>query len=253
MDPTSPPERPEGRATSRVRRIVDDRRSTNRDDDDSDVADADKVAGPSIEISGARALRNYIACPPRAPGASERPSLGVTLPYLYLSVRVPSRGEFAFEVAVMDDSQSVRRFRASTDQSATEIKPDVCSVPLVLESQPRRLKRDSVLLPRKRQRVDDSSNSNEQRNDASYYGPSVDGNSCDDTSDDDEIGALPCWNRLCVPLAEYTRRAYGTGYVETMRVQIHSNCELKRVYFAEKQVDEDDELPEEFRLYHSPV
>ena len=96
------------------------------------------------------------------------------------------------------------------------------------------------------ERTDDNTNS--------YYGPS--GNSGDNSSeeeaDDDGSNKTSCWNRICIPLSEYTKLAYGTKYVETMWVQIHANCRLKRVYFAEKEMNEDDELPEEFRLYHRP-
>ena len=31
------------------------------------------------------------------------------------------------------------------------------------------------------------------------------------------------WNQVVVNLAEMTTRAYGTNYVETLRVQIHAN------------------------------
>nr|XP_057931774.1 cilia- and flagella-associated protein 20-like isoform X4 [Doryrhamphus excisus] len=48
-------------------------------------------------------------------------------------------------------------------------------------------------------------------------------------------------------LADITRRAYGTSYVETQRVQIHANCRIRRVYFTDKQYTE-DELPPEFKL-----
>ena len=35
-------------------------------------------------------------------------------------------------------------------------------------------------------------------------------------------------------LADFTRRAYGTNYVETLRVQIHANCRIRRVYFSDR-------------------
>lgn len=37
---------------------------------------------------------------------------------------------------------------------------------------------------------------------------------------------------------EYTRRAYGTKFVETVWVRIHANCRLKRVYFAEREMND---------------
>ena len=171
------------------------------------------------------------------------------------------QSDFSFEVTILDDKRMIRRFRASTYQSTTLIKPDICVVPLRLERQQRRLARDALLLPAKKQKLDgkhptypdrictEGSNSYDK---CDYYGPG--GGNSDGVDEDDEdfnsTETVSCWNRLCVPLSEYTRRAYGTNYVETMWVQIHANCQLKRVYFAEREINEDDELPEEFRLYH---
>ncbi|CAH1399912.1 unnamed protein product [Nezara viridula] len=62
------------------------------------------------------------------------------------------------------------------------------------------------------------------------------------------IGLNPGWNQVQFNLAEFTRQAYGTSYVETMRLTIHANCRLRRVYFSER-LFEDDELPQDFKLY----
>ncbi|KAI1718479.1 cilia- and flagella-associated protein 20 [Ditylenchus destructor] len=56
------------------------------------------------------------------------------------------------------------------------------------------------------------------------------------------------WNQVQFNLADFVKRAYGTTYVETLRVQIHANCRLRRVYFADRLYTE-DELPAEFKLY----
>ncbi|KAG0433146.1 hypothetical protein HPB47_020176 [Ixodes persulcatus] len=56
------------------------------------------------------------------------------------------------------------------------------------------------------------------------------------------------WNQIQFNLSDFTRRAYGTNYVETLRVQIHANCRIRRVYFADRLYSE-DELPAEFKLY----
>ncbi|VVC42782.1 Hypothetical protein CINCED_3A025856 [Cinara cedri] len=58
------------------------------------------------------------------------------------------------------------------------------------------------------------------------------------------------WNRIEFDLAEFTRRAYSTGYVETLRVQLHANCRVRRIYFSDKLYSE-DELPIEFKLFSS--
>ena len=49
-------------------------------------------------------------------------------------------------------------------------------------------------------------------------------------------------------LSDFTRRAYGTNYVETQRLTINANCRLRRIYFADRLYSE-DELPPEFKLY----
>uniref|UniRef100_A0A915EI65 CFA20 domain-containing protein n=1 Tax=Ditylenchus dipsaci TaxID=166011 RepID=A0A915EI65_9BILA len=56
------------------------------------------------------------------------------------------------------------------------------------------------------------------------------------------------WNQVQFNLSDFVKRAYGTTYVETLRVQIHGNCRLRRVYFADRLYTE-DELPAEFKLY----
>ena len=179
---------------------------------------------------------------------------GITLPYLYLTIHVPSHYtiDFSFEVTILDDKETIRRFRSSTYQSTTTIKPDICAFPLKLEKQPKKLTRDAVLLPRSKKRKIGGYISSSYDDESNYYGPSTndDGDNEDDYNSSCET--VSCWNRICVPLSEYTKRAYGTNYVETMHVQIHANCQVKRVYFAEKEVHEDDELPQEFRLYYQP-
>ncbi|TSQ35268.1 Alpha-2 adrenergic receptor [Bagarius yarrelli] len=56
------------------------------------------------------------------------------------------------------------------------------------------------------------------------------------------------WNQIQFNLSDFTRRAYGTSYVETLRVQIHANCRIRRVYFSDRLYSE-DELPAEYKLY----
>lgn len=58
----------------------------------------------------------------------------------------------------------------------------------------------------------------------------------------------PGWNDVRFDLADFCRAAYATDYVETLRVTVHANCRLRRVYFAEKS-PRDGEMPAEFRLF----
>ena len=56
------------------------------------------------------------------------------------------------------------------------------------------------------------------------------------------------WNQIQFNLSDFTRRAYGTNYIETLRVQVHANCRLRRLYFSDKLYSEED-LPAEFKLF----
>ncbi|XP_074530888.1 cilia- and flagella-associated protein 20-like [Halichoeres trimaculatus] len=56
------------------------------------------------------------------------------------------------------------------------------------------------------------------------------------------------WNQIQFNLLDLTRRVYGTNYSEMLRVQIHANCHIRRVYFSDR-IYSDDELPEEYKLY----
>jgi len=56
------------------------------------------------------------------------------------------------------------------------------------------------------------------------------------------------WNQIQFNLSDFTRRAYGTNYIETIMVQIHANCRIRRIYFSDRLYSE-DELPPEFKLF----
>mmetsp|Transcript_11891 Transcript_11891/g.17888 ORF Transcript_11891/g.17888 Transcript_11891/m.17888 type:complete len:252 (-) Transcript_11891:1343-2098(-) len=56
------------------------------------------------------------------------------------------------------------------------------------------------------------------------------------------------WNQIQFNLSDFTRRAYGTNYIETLRVQVHANCRIRRIYFSDRLYSE-DELPPEFKLF----
>ncbi|AWP00572.1 putative cilia- and flagella-associated protein 20 [Scophthalmus maximus] len=55
------------------------------------------------------------------------------------------------------------------------------------------------------------------------------------------------WSQIQFNLSDFTRRAYGTNYIESLRVQIHANCRIRRVFFSDRLYSE-DELPPEFKL-----
>nr|XP_012222736.1 PREDICTED: cilia- and flagella-associated protein 20-like [Linepithema humile] len=62
------------------------------------------------------------------------------------------------------------------------------------------------------------------------------------------IGLLGGWNQIQFNLCDFTRRAYGTNYIETTRIQIHANCRIRRIYFADRLYSE-DKIPEDFKLF----
>ncbi|XP_077277098.1 cilia- and flagella-associated protein 20 isoform X2 [Temnothorax americanus] len=62
------------------------------------------------------------------------------------------------------------------------------------------------------------------------------------------IGLSGGWNQIQFNLCDFTRRAYGTNYIETTRMQIHANCRIRRIYFANRLYSE-DEMPEDFKLF----
>ena len=59
------------------------------------------------------------------------------------------------------------------------------------------------------------------------------------------------WNQIQFNLSDFTRRAYGTNYIETLRVQIHANCRIRRIYFSDRLYSE-QELPHEYKLFLPP-
>jgi len=56
------------------------------------------------------------------------------------------------------------------------------------------------------------------------------------------------WNQISMNLAELTRKVYGTGYVEAVRIQVHANCRLRRIYFCDNP-DGEEEVPADFKAF----
>ncbi|XP_065089923.1 uncharacterized protein LOC135711112 [Ochlerotatus camptorhynchus] len=142
----------------------------------------------SFELMGVNVATTYMVAP-KCPC----PSLGVKLPFLVLLVKNLKKF-FSFEIQILDDRNTLRRFRASNYQSATRVDNFCTVMPLAL---------------------------------------------------------TPGWNQIQFNLADFTRRAYGTNYIETVRIQIHANVRVKRVYFCDRLYP-DDELPAHLRL-HPPL
>ncbi|XP_026194192.1 cilia- and flagella-associated protein 20-like [Cyclospora cayetanensis] len=56
------------------------------------------------------------------------------------------------------------------------------------------------------------------------------------------------WNQVQFNLADFTRRAYGTKFVECVKVQLHANCRIRRIFFSDRFYSE-EELPPEYKLF----
>uniref|UniRef100_A0A915LRR4 CFA20 domain-containing protein n=1 Tax=Meloidogyne javanica TaxID=6303 RepID=A0A915LRR4_MELJA len=105
---------------------------------------------------GANVSTTYISCP-----LDPKKTLGIKLPFFFMTVKNLNK-YFTFEVQILDDKGTKRRFRASNFQSTTRVKPFICTMPL---------------------RLDEG------------------------------------WNQVQFNLSDFVKRAYGTCYVETLRVQ----------------------------------
>lgn len=62
------------------------------------------------------------------------------------------------------------------------------------------------------------------------------------------IGLSGGWNQIQFNLSDFTKRAYGSQFIEALRVQIHANVRLRRIYFCDRLYTE-EELPQEYKLY----
>lgn len=54
------------------------------------------------------------------------------------------------------------------------------------------------------------------------------------------------WNVIHFNLSDFVSKAYHTTLQSTLRVQVHANCRIRRIYFADRVYSE-SELPPEFR------
>lgn len=137
-----------------------------------------------LEIGGTNVSTTYITCP------KGNMVLGITMPFLVMIVKNLKK-YFSFEVTILDETLTRRRFRVSNFQSSTQILP-LCTV-----------------MP---------------------------------------IGLSDGWNQIQFNLAEFTRRAYKKQFVEVQKLKINANIRLRRIYFTEKLIP-DDQLPPEYKLF----
>ncbi|XP_056892695.1 uncharacterized protein LOC130527883 isoform X2 [Takifugu flavidus] len=55
------------------------------------------------------------------------------------------------------------------------------------------------------------------------------------------------WDYIIINLAEVTQQLFGTKYVKTVKIQIHANCRIRRVYFSDRLYSH-EELPRDFKV-----
>lgn len=56
------------------------------------------------------------------------------------------------------------------------------------------------------------------------------------------------WNECKINLQDFVHKSYGTIYLETIQVNVHANCMLRRIFFADKLYP-DSEIPAEYKLF----
>lgn len=137
-----------------------------------------------LEIGGVNVSTTYMTCPPG------NKVLGITMPFLVMIVKNMKK-YFTFEITILDETGTRRRFRVANFQSQTQILPLSTVMPINL----------------------------------------ADG-----------------WNQIQFNLYEFTQRAYNKHFVEVQKLKINANIRLRRIYFTEKLVSDDD-LPPEYRIY----
>ncbi|KAG9509865.1 Cilia- and flagella-associated protein 20, partial [Fragariocoptes setiger] len=88
----------------------------------------DEIKSLVIEITSSNVSTTFITCPKTG---LER-NLGIKLPIFVMIMKGLNR-YFTFEIEILDDTKTKRRFRASNFQSETKVRDNICTMPLRLE------------------------------------------------------------------------------------------------------------------------
>lgn len=56
------------------------------------------------------------------------------------------------------------------------------------------------------------------------------------------------WNQVSIDLEDFCKKAFGTNYKETKRVQVNANCRIRRIYFTEFPVNS-KKIPPEYKVF----
>ena len=93
------------------------------------VVQDEELGAPVLELIDDNVATTRIECP-----ANAQETLAISnMPYLVLIVK-NLKAYLSVELEVVDDSQQTRRFRCSNFQMETRVKENICTMPLLLES-----------------------------------------------------------------------------------------------------------------------
>jgi hypothetical protein len=56
------------------------------------------------------------------------------------------------------------------------------------------------------------------------------------------------WNQIVLDLVDFTYKAFNTKYKETVRVSIHANCAIRRIYFTEHNLN-NKKIPADYKVF----
>ena len=176
----------------------------------------------------------FVTCP-----AEASQTLGIKMPFLVMIIK-NMRKYFSFEVQARRCAESTAAALAAADARAAAARQVIDDKGIkrrfrASNFQARRARWPHAGMPR--QRPDAASALNAQS--ATRVKPFI----CTMPMRLDEG-----WNQIQFNLADFCKRAYGTGYVETLRVQVHCSCRVRRIYFSDRLYAE-EELPAEFKLF----
>ncbi|KAJ8971692.1 hypothetical protein NQ317_015698 [Molorchus minor] len=215
----------------------------------------DEVKSLVLEISGTNVATTYITCP-----IQPRASLGVKLPFLVMVIKNMKK-YFTFEIQILDrlpakpvlaDSKpvgcspyrplQVKEAASTTGIEETSTRPRCGCV----EETPIHFLGQSEAYGRLRYDVSDTNDKDMRRRFrvSNFQSATKVRPFCTTMP----IGLNSGWNQVQFNLADFTKRAYGSIYMETIRVQIHANVRIRRIYFSDTLYS-DDELPNEFKLF----
>jgi hypothetical protein len=80
-----------------------------------------------VQIVSTNVPGSFVTCP-KDPNAE----LGISLPFVVLVLKFLGQN-LKFEFEIRDDTNTRRRFRASTSLSRTRVRPDICTLPMRLD------------------------------------------------------------------------------------------------------------------------